>query len=289
MRSQQPKNPASVSRPRTLACLLVVLAVAGVTPVLAQTSDLVSKTAFRVCADPANVPMSDDKSGGFENRIAELMAGELGLPVEYTWFPMATGFVRKTLQANKCDVIIGYAQGDELVQNTNHYYTSAYVLIVPADGPLAGVTTLSDPALQGTRLGVIAGSPPATQMTRFGLMPRAKGYNLVVDRRYESPAIDMLQDLKSGVIDGALLWGPIGGPLVKQSYPNFKVTPLLSETTPPKLNYRITMGVRQGDKVWERKLNSLIRRNQAKIDAILTEAGVPLLNDMGTALLGPTK
>jgi quinoprotein dehydrogenase-associated probable ABC transporter substrate-binding protein len=289
MRLQPLRKPASAPRRTRLHFLLAALALAAATPAIAQTSDLVSTTAFRVCADPANVPMSDDKAGGFENRIAELMAAELGLPLEYTWFPMATGFVRKTLQANACDVIIGYAQGDELVQNTNHYYTSAYVLIVPADGPLAGVTTLADVALQGKRLGVIAGSPPATQMARFGLMPQALGYNLMVDRRVESPAVDMLADLESGAIDGALLWGPIGGPLVRQAHPGLKVTPLLSETTTPRLTYRITMGVRQGEKVWARKLNSLIRRNQDRLDAILTEAGVPLLNDMGTGPLEASK
>jgi ABC-type amino acid transport substrate-binding protein len=182
-------------------------------------------------------------------------------------------------------VVIGYAQGDELVLNTNHYYTSAYVLIVASNGPLAGVTTLADPLLKDKRIGVIAGIPPATHLARNGLMPKAKGYHLMVDRRYEDPADDMLADLKSGAIDAAILWGPIGAPMVKASYPELKVTPLLSERTPPKLFYRITMGVRQGEKVWERKLNSLIRRNQSEINAILTQAGVPLLNDMGTGPL----
>ena len=116
-------------------------------------------------------------------------------------------------------------------------------------------------------------------------MAKAKGYHLMVDRRYEDPADDMLADLKSGAIDAAILWGPIGAPLVKASHPDLKVTPLLSELTPPKLFYRITMGVRQGEKVWERKLNSLIRRNQSEINAILAEAGVPLMNDMGTGPL----
>ncbi|PDT44657.1 amino acid ABC transporter substrate-binding protein [Sinorhizobium fredii] len=264
---------------------VLLLAVAGTGPVAAQTSDLVSKQAFRVCADPANLPMSDRSGAGFENKIAELMASRLELPLEYTWFPMATGFIRKTLQANACDVVIGYAQGDELVLNTNHYYTSAYVLIVPSTSPLAGVTTLADPLLKDKRIGVIAGTPPATHVARNGLMPKAKGYHLMVDRRYEDPADDMLADLKSGAIDAAILWGPIGAPLVKASHPDLKVTPLLSEPTPPKLFYRITMGVRQGEKVWERKLNSLIRRNQSEINAILAEAGVPLMNDMGTGPL----
>ncbi|MGB3316333.1 MAG: transporter substrate-binding domain-containing protein, partial [Albidovulum sp.] len=150
---------------RVLTALLALAGGAG-----AQgTSDLVSKTAFRVCADPANRPLSAEDGSGFENRIAELLADELDLPLEYTWFPMATGFIRRTLAANDCDVVIGYAQGDELVLNTNHYYTSTYVLIVKSDGPLAGVTTLSDPALIDKRLGVVAGSAPATHLVHYGL------------------------------------------------------------------------------------------------------------------------
>lgn len=265
---------------------LALLISLGAGMVSAQTSDLVSKSAFRVCADPANYPMSDDKEQGYENKLAELMASKLELPVQYTWYPMATGFIRNSLKANKCDVVIGYAQGHELVLNTNHYFTSAYTLIVPKDGALADVTELNDPALKGLKFGIIAGSPPATHMARNGLLAKAKAYNLVVDRRHESPIIDMLDDLASGEVDGAIIWGPIGGPLVKESYPDFKVIPLINETLPPRLFFRITMGVRQGEKVFARKLNSLIRRNQDEINTLLTDAGVPLMNDMGTGLLG---
>ncbi|WP_103225456.1 substrate-binding domain-containing protein [Roseibium marinum] len=255
-------------------------------PAGAQTSDLVSHTELRVCADPANLPLSDKAGAGYENRLADLVAAKLELPVAYTWYPMATGFVRNTLRANRCDVIMGYAQGHELVLNTNHYMTSAYTLIVPENGDLADVTTLSDPKLKGKRIGIIAGSPPASHMARNGLIAAAKPYNLTVDRRHESPALDMLSDLEEGEIDAAILWGPIGGPLVKQDHQSFQVTPLIGETLPPRLVFRITMGVRQGEKVWQRKLNSLIRRNQGEINDILQEAGVPLLNDMGTAPYG---
>ena len=268
---------------RVAALALLVAGAAGSGQ--AQTSDLVSKSALRVCADPAADPMSMKDGSGYENRLAELFAEKLGRPVSYTWFPMATGFIRQTLKAGRCDVVMGNAQGHELVLNTNHYMTSAYVLVVPEDGPLAGVTTLSDPALQGRKLGVIAGSPPATHMARHGLIGKARPYALVVDRRVESPASDMLDDLAAGEIDAAVLWGPIGGPLVKRDHPGLKVTPLINEAGAPKLFYRITMGVRQGEKVWQRQLNSLIRRNQSEIDALLTEAGVPLLDDMGARAL----
>ena len=128
------------------AARYVVAALAGLglpVTVLAQTSDLVSTTAFRVCADPANDPMSNDKETGYENRIAELMAKKLELPVSYTWYPMATDFIRNTLRANKCDVVIGYAQGHELVLNTNHYFTSAYTLVTQEGSAIDGVDTLS--------------------------------------------------------------------------------------------------------------------------------------------------
>ncbi len=222
---------------------------------------------------------------GFENTLAEFFAAELGLPVQYTWYPMATGFIRNTLRENRCDVVIGYAQGHELVLNTNHYLTSVYTLIVPAESDLAGVESLSDDALQGHRIGVIAGTPPSAHLARNGLIGKAKAYHLVVDRRHENPAEDMLTDLEAGEIDAAILWGPLGGPLVKADHPDLKVIPLIREELPPRLHYRITMGVRQGEKVWQRKLNSLIRRNQDEINRILADAGVPLITDMGTEVM----
>lgn len=254
-------------------------------PAQAQTSDLVSKSALRVCADPANMPFSNKEGEGFENKIAELLAERLGLPLQYTWFPQATGFIRRTLRENRCDVVIGYAQGHELVLNTNHYYVSNYALIVPADGPLAQVKSLSDPALDGKRLGVVAGAPVTTHAARAGLIGTAKPYNLMVDRRVESPAEDMIADIRAGETDGALMWGPIGGYFAQVEEPALKVIPLLGEEGPPRLFYRITMGVRQGELVWKRKLNSLIRRNQDEINAILRDYGVPLVSLYGDGVV----
>ncbi|WP_299358827.1 substrate-binding domain-containing protein [uncultured Paracoccus sp.] len=251
----------------------------------AQVADLVDRSAFRVCADPANLPLSSQDGSGFENRLAELMADKLGVPVQYTWFPQVIGFVRQTLTAGECDVVMGFAQGDELVLNTNHYYTSTHVLVVRADGDLADVDHLADPRLAGRKLGVVAGAPPTTHVARLGLIKDAKPYNLMTDRRIENPAGDMLRDLEAGVIDGALLWGPIGGPLAKGN-DKLKVIPLVKETETPRLFFRITMGVRAGEDVWKRELNSLIRRHQDEIDAILREAGVPLVDDYGKVMKG---
>ena len=267
-------------RLRPLACALAALAAGAAAA--QERSDLVSDTRFRVCADPANMPFSNAAGEGFENRIAELFAAKLGRELEYTWFPMATGFIRKTLGAARCDVVIGYAQGHELVLNTNHYYTSAYVLVTRADGPLADVETFDDPRLRDAALGVIAGSPPATHLARVGLIGTARAYQLMVDRRHDDPAGEMLADLKAGEIDGGFLWGPIGGWLAKRAERvDLSATPMLAETAPPRLFYRITMGVRRGEDAWKRELNSLIRRNQDEIDAILAEYGVPLVDDFG--------
>ena len=265
------------------ALLAFCVSLAG--SVHAQTSDLVSQNALRVCADPANYPMSTDDGRGYENTLAEYVGAKLELPVKYTWYPQATGFIRNTLRAKRCDIVMGYAQGHELVLNTNHYFTSVYTLIVPADGDLARVDRLGDPALKGRRIGIIAGTPPSAHMARNGLIGQAKPYNLVVDRRHESPVTNMLDDLQSGEIEAAVLWGPLGGPLVKTSYPDMKVIPLIKEELPPRLFFRITMGVRRGEKVWQRKLNSLIRRNQDDINALLHDAGVPLVSDLGTEVL----
>ena len=191
----------------------------------AQVADLRAHDALRVCADPAAVPMSSQDGTGFENRIAELIAEKLGVPVAYTWFPQGPGFIRKTLRAGLCDVVIGYAQGDEMVQNTNHYYTSAYGIVTRRDSPLAGVDLLEDPALKGHPIGVVAGTPPATNMARAGLAKDMRGWDLFVDRRVENPVGDMLAQVKSGDLAAAVIWGPLAGPLVKAD-PELQFTPL---------------------------------------------------------------
>lgn len=269
-------------RPILAPVLALVLALAAA-PASAQVADLVDRAAFRVCADPANAPLSTEDGAGFENRVADVIAASLGVPVQYTWFPQVTGFLRQTLNAGKCDVVMGYAQGDELVLNTNHYYTSTHVIVTRADSDLADVDHLGDPRLKGRKIGVVANSPPATHVARLGLMKDAEPYALMVDRRVENPAGQMLADVAAGKIDAALLWGPIGGPLVKAN-PALQATPLLKETDTPRLVFRITMGVRPGEDVWKRELNSQIRRNQPQIDAILRDAGVPILDDYGKGL-----
>jgi quinoprotein dehydrogenase-associated probable ABC transporter substrate-binding protein len=269
------------SRSLTLASLaggLFCALAVSIHPARPQTSDLVVRSELRVCADPANMPFSNQKGEGFENKIADVVGKALGLPVTYYWFPQATGFIRNTLDAKRCDIVIGYAQGDELVQNTNHYYASAYVIVTRADSELSDVSRLDDPRLKGKKIGVIAGTPPATYLAMNGLLPGVEAFHLNVDRRFYSPSEDMVNEVASKTLDAGLLWGPIGGYYAKQHPEKLKATPLLNEKGGPRMVFRITMGVRPTEQDWKRQLNRLIREHQDEIDTILREYGVPLVD-----------
>ena len=259
----------------------------GVMAAEGQKADLVNRRVLRVCADPANLPFSNQKGEGYENRIADIVAKELGITVEYTWFPQATGFIRRTLFAKACDVVIGYAQGDELVLNTNHYYRSTYAILYRKGGALDGVDSLADERLKGKRIGIIAGTPPGDIMARIGLMPFAKPYPLTVDRRYESPAERMIDDIRKGEVDAGILWGPIAGYFGAKGGEALVVRPLIKESIGPRMSYRITMGVRQGDDVWKRQLNQIIATKQSEIDKVLLEFGVPLLDEDNKQVTSP--
>ena len=268
-------------RPTIIA---LIVGLCGALPAAAQVADLRSTTEFRVCADPANAPMSMKDGSGFENRLAEKFGEWLERPVSYTWFPSGMGFITKTLRAGACDVVMGYAQGDELVQNTNHYYTSVFGIVTRRDGALASVDQLADPALKGHPIGVVAGTPPATIMARAGLAGDMHGTDLFVDRRVKDPVGQLLDAVRDGSYDAAVLWGPLAGPRIKDD-PDLQFTPLLKETGGPRMSYRITMGVRLGEQEWKRQLNSLIRRHQDEINQLLHDAGVPLVDDYGKEVL----
>lgn len=242
--------------------------------------ELVDPNVLRVCADPNNMPFSNEAEAGFEQEVARFLADKLGREsVSYTYFPQATGFVRMTLGSNLCDVIMSYPQGDELVQNTNAYYRTAYALVYPKDGDLAGVETIADPRLKDKRIGIVAGTPPATYLARAGLIGRAKPYQLMIDTRFDNSAKAMIDDLDSGEIDAAILWGPMAGYYAKESGKDYAVVPLTHEGKGPATTFRITMGVRASDQQWKRTLNQAIQDYQGEIDEILLSYGVPLLDE----------
>jgi len=266
--------------------LAVPLSVHAQTAGLGSAGELVDPNTLRVCADPSNLPFTDKSGNGFEDKIAKLVAdGTQRSAVAYTWFPSITGFVRNTLGANRCDIIMGYAQGDELVQNTNAYYRSAYAIVYRSDGELAGVDTLTDPKLADKKIGVVEGTPPTASMAATKLMRNAKVYPLMIDSRVMPSAGELaVRDLVDGVTDAAVIWGPMVGYFAKQADLDLAVVPLVKEKNGQRMTYRITMGVRPSDQQWKRTLNTFIRNNQDEINAVLLEYGVPLLDEKDQAI-----
>jgi quinoprotein dehydrogenase-associated probable ABC transporter substrate-binding protein len=251
-------------------------------PGLGASAELVDPSALRVCADPHDLPFSNEAGEGFENKLAELIAGKLGKPVSYTYYPQVIGFVRNTLNALRCDVVMGVAVGDDEMQTTNPYYHTTYALVVRPGGALDGIETLADQRLKGLRIGIIAGTPPSDVLVRQGLMTSAKPYPLTVDTRVEVPSETMANDIASGRIDAGVLWGPIAGYYAQHATPRLVVVPLLQEHA--HMDFRIAMGVRRSDQDWKRTLNRIIAENQPEINLILQQYGVPLLDEQGKPL-----
>jgi quinoprotein dehydrogenase-associated probable ABC transporter substrate-binding protein/PQQ-dependent catabolism-associated CXXCW motif protein len=274
------------ARPRsmfrlTLACMVMAALLAP--PAMARQAslgELVDHSALRVCADPNNLPFSNAKGEGFENEIAELLAERLGVPVRYTWHPQTMGFVRNTLQAYLCDVVMGVASTNELVQNSNPYYRSTYVLAYrSADGER--FADLASPAIKDATIGVIAGTPPANLLMEHSLLGQTRSYHLMVDTRFYNPGRDMIADLAAGEIDVALIWGPIAGYWASKQSEPITLEPLRSDRPGRRLDFRISMGMRHNEPEWKRQLNDLIRELQPEITAILERYDVPLLDNQG--------
>ena len=236
-----------------------------------------TKKILRVCADANSLPFSNKKEEGFENKIARLIAEELKQPIRYNWWPQTIGFVRNTLRLRRCDLIVGIGTGNELVQNTNPYYRSIYTMVYRQDSGLKA-TSLSDPALKSLRFGVIAGTPPATLLAKYGLIGQARPYHLTVDTRFFSPTRQAIEDVAAGKIDIALIWGPTAGYFAKRQKAALVVVPLLNEQTGVRLDFRVSMAVRANENDWKRQLNRILKRLKPKIDRILKDYGVPLLD-----------
>lgn len=273
---------------RLRACVLA----AGLAPALAGSAraqglpDLVTPDALRVCADPGSMPSSERQGDGFENRIAAIVADELKVKLRYYWLTQGPGFVRNTLGTGLCDVIIGSAFGSELVQHTNPYYRSAYVLVARR-GSLDGLTGLDDARLKGKAIGVIVGTPPVDRMGALGLVPTMKPYppyQFDPARQHQTVSAEIVADVASGKLDAAVLWGPAAGWLARQAG-GLDVVPLLREPDRPPLAYRIAMGVRHGENEWKRVLNTALRKRRAEIEAVLRDYAVPLLDEEENRLL----
>ena len=279
-----------------ILCGVLAFAFTEAAPIaaIAQASDdagsleLVDPEVFRACGDPRNLPFSNEKGEGFENKLAELFAAKLGKKLGYIYFPQATGFVRNTLGSHRCDVIMGFPQGSDLVQVTVPYYRTTYALVSKPGSGFEGVKALDDPLLKEKRIGVVAGTPPSTNMAINGLMAHVKPYPLTIDTRVDSSAQAMIDDIARGDIDCGILWGPLAGYYASRSEPRLIVAPLLKETLGPPLIYRIGMAVRPSDQEFKRTLNKLITENQQEINKLLISYGVPLLDETGTLITADT-
>ena len=269
--------------PRTNQVAAVACAfglICGAMGALAQTGELVDRDTLRVCADPHNLPFSNEAGEGFENRIAELLAQELGVELAYTWYPQSIGFVRNTLGARACDVVMGIVTTSELMQNTNPYYRSSYALVQRADADIK-VQALGDPKLADLRIGAVARTPPIDILAQRGLLKNLRPYHLMVDTRFDSPGRDMVADVAAGEIDVGVLWGPIAGYWAKQQSVPIEVIPVTGETVGARLDFRITMGLRRDEPEWKQTLNDFLAAHKTEIQAILLDFGVPLLDDQG--------
>jgi quinoprotein dehydrogenase-associated probable ABC transporter substrate-binding protein len=236
-------------------------------------------TALRVCADPDNLPYSRADGAGFENRIAELVAADFGLPLEYAWLPDRRGFVRKTLGAGLCDVMIGVPAGFERTLNTRPYYRSSYVLVQRAGPP---VHDFADPRLREWRLGVqlvgddLATSPPGHALAQLGLTDRVTGFPVPGN---EPAAARMVAALARGELDAAFVWGPQAGYFVRASAAPLQLQRIAPPSQQPdqRFEFAIAMGVRRGDQALRDRLDALLVRRRGDIARILADYGVPVL------------
>jgi quinoprotein dehydrogenase-associated probable ABC transporter substrate-binding protein len=247
-----------------------------------QAGEIINRTELRVCADPSNLPFSDEKKDGFENKVAMILGEELTLPVSFVFFPQVIGFVRNTLGARTCDLIMGTVTGDDIVQTTNPYYYSTYVAVF-SDRAVA-FTDFDDPRLKSLRIGIVSATPPANLLVAHDLMANAKPYALMVDTRFESPAHEMINDLTAGAIDIGLLWGPIAGYYIKRDNLPLTMAVLPNQPEAPRMDYHIAMGVRANEPEWRRQVNAAILKRQPEIAQVLRSYGVPLLDERGRLL-----
>lgn len=257
----------------TLLPLLLSNGVAGA----ATTREARSSSYLTVCGDPNHLPFSNKKMEGFENRIAQLIAEDLGRTLRYRWWPQTIGFVRNTLRVRLCDLVMGVTSVNELLQNTNPYYRSVYTLVYREDSGL-DIHSLKDPVLQQLRLGVVAGTPPATLLTRYDLMSHTRPYQRTVDTRHFAPASQAVADVARGEIDVAVIWGPIAAFAARKQEISLRVSPLPAKEDSVTLAFNVSMGIRHRETEWKHQLNGELEKLAPQIEEILAHYGIPLLD-----------
>jgi mxaJ protein len=238
--------------------------------------------SFRVCSDPNNLPFSNARGEGFENRIAELIARDLNARVEYTWWAQRRGFVRNTLKSGVCDVIMGVPTGMDMVLRTAPYYRSTYVFVTRLDRGL-DVRSFDDPALHRVRVGVQligddgANSPPAHALSRRGVIDNVVGYTVYGDYSTDSPPARIIDAVARGDVDVAVVWGPMAGYWARRARVPLALTAVRPQIDLPFLPFvfDIAVGVRRGDTTFRNAIDSVLTRRRAQIDQILDAYAIP--------------
>jgi quinoprotein dehydrogenase-associated probable ABC transporter substrate-binding protein len=236
---------------------------------------------LRVCADPNNLPFSNVRGEGFENRIAELLARDLGLGgVEYTWWPQRRGFIRATLAAGACDVVMGVPADYARTANTRPYYRSTYVFVTRVDRHLR-LRSFDDPRLTRLRIGLhvigddYANVPPAEALARRGIVGNVRGYTLYGDYSRPDPPRNLLDALARGEIDVAIAWGPLAGYFARREPVALEITPAGAVHDLLPMAFDIAIGVRRGDSELRRALDRALVRQRTQIRKVLSGYGVP--------------
>ncbi|HET7622505.1 MAG TPA: substrate-binding domain-containing protein [Gemmatimonadaceae bacterium] len=247
--------------------------------------------ALRVCSDPNNLPFSNEKGEGFENRIASLVASELHVPVSYTWWAQRRGFIRNTLRAGRCDVVIGIPRGDEMVLTTRPYYRSTYVFVWRKDRHY-DIRSFDDPRLKKLKVGVhVIGDdynalPPGIALARRGIVKNVVGYSIYGDYSKPSPPADLIRAVAHGDVDVAIAWGPLAGYYAAREHVPLEIAPVSPRNAIPGMpfDYAIAIGVRRGDSTLAKSLDAILVKRRGDIDQILRSYGVPLVDTAGKVI-----
>ena len=251
---------------------------------LLATAGGVQARELRVCADPNNLPFSNEAGEGFENKIVSLIAQELGAEVRYTWWAQRRGFLRNTLKAEICDLVPGLPANLEGVRTTAPYYRSSYVFVTRA-GSLE-IESFNDPALRAVTIGVHligddgSNTPPAHALSRRGIVENVRGFMIYGDYNEPDPPARILKALAGGDIDIAVVWGPLGGYFAEREGVPLKVHPVRPIFDGPQLPmaFDISMAVRKEDEPLRQEVDAALARHRPEVDAILAAYGVPRLD-----------
>jgi quinoprotein dehydrogenase-associated probable ABC transporter substrate-binding protein len=263
-----------------LSCAaLVAVAAVGQRARIARAE---ARPTLRVCSDPNNLPFSNERREGFENRLAELIADDLGAKVEYTWWAQRRGFIRNTVNEGLCDVVMGVPASFELTAVTRPYYRSTYVFVYRRDAGIA-LRSFEDSALRSLRIGVqivgddYANTPPAHALANRGIVRNVRGYTVYGDYRDDNPPARIIEAVARGEIDVAIAWGPLAGYFASRQGVPLEIVPVSPQVDLPFLPfvYDIAVGVKRGNDSLRVKLDDVLARRRLEIGRILEDYGVP--------------